>query len=118
MATLTVQNAQEAGATLTVAPADNAGDDFVNNGQEFIIVRNASSSGSKNISIAPTVSTIEDKQYGDLSKQTVVKAVAGGETAVIGPLKPDGFNDTNQKVSITYPNGVTNIKVSVVRFVY
>lgn len=91
-------------ALLTEASADQAnGNDFVNDGNTVFIVSNEDTSTSTTVSIAAN-----NDKYGRAVTKSV--AVPIGRVAIIGPLDPDVFNDSNGKVGVTYTSG-TNIKV-------
>tara|TARA_B110000858_G_scaffold72378_1_gene84080 strand:- start:1065 stop:1433 length:369 start_codon:yes stop_codon:yes gene_type:complete len=121
MATLTAQNSTELGTTITMASADAGGDDFVNSGNQIIIIENEHSATSYNVTITGHIdtnvsNTYADPNYGELSKADTVKACAAGSITTIGPFKPAGFNNSAGKVLVTY-SAVTDLKVAVVDIV-
>jgi len=113
MATLAAQKSIETGTTVTLASASGGGDEFVNTGVEFIVVDNQHASASYNVTVTAQTTSLHHQQYGTVTKSNVVKAVAAGNMTVIGPFKQQAFNDTNNKVQITY-SAVTDLKVAVV----
>ena len=113
MATLTAQKSVEAGTTITLASAAGGGDEFVNTGVEFLLVDNQHGSASYNVTITAQVTQIHHQNYGKVTKSNVVRSVAAGNKAIIGPFKQNAFNDTNNKVQITY-SAVTDLKVAVI----
>ena len=112
MATLTPQKIIDAGTTETLSSATNTGDEFTNSGVEFIHIQNNHASAAYNVTITAQVTNIHHQQFGSVTKSNVVKAVAAGGDAYIGPFKQSAFNDANNKVQITY-SAVTSLKVAV-----
>ena len=112
MATLTPQKIIDLGTTETLASAAGGGDEFVNSGVEFIHIQNNHASAAYNVTITAQVTNIHHQQFGSVTKSNVVKAVAAGGDAYIGPFKQSAFNDANNKVQITY-SAVTSLKVAV-----
>ena len=102
MATLTAQKINDSGVTETLRNATNGGDEFVNSGVEFIHVQNGHASASYNVTVTAQVTSIHHQQFGTVTKSNIVKAVAAGQDALIGPFKQNAFNDENNKVQITY----------------
>ena len=111
MATLTAQKITDSGATAAMASASSAGDEFVNTGLEFLFVQNAHS-GSHTITVTAQVTNIHHQQFGTVVKENIVKVVTAGAEAFIGPFKQSAFNDSNNKVQITY-SAVTSLNVAV-----
>ena len=102
MATLTAQKINDLGATETLSTSTPAGDEFVNSGVEFIHIQNGHASASYDVTITAQVTSIHHQQFGTVTKSNIVKAVAAGGDAYIGPFKQNAFNDANNKVQITY----------------
>jgi len=112
MATLTAQKITDLGTSLSTESATGGGDEFLNTGLEFLYVQNDHGSNSYNITITAQVTNINHQQFGTVVKENVVKAVAAGTKAFIGPFKQAAFNDSNNKVQITY-SAITTLKVGV-----
>ena len=112
MATLTAQKINDLGVIETLASASATGDEFTNSGVEVIHIQNGHASASRNVTITAQVTNIHHQQFGTVTKSNVVKAVAAGQDAFIGPFKQSAFNDPNNKVQITY-DAVTTLKVAV-----
>jgi hypothetical protein len=103
MATLTVVDVVKAGVVPTFVAADVAGDEFVNDGQTMLVVKN-DGSGSITVTIASQVQCNQG-----FTHNTTVTIAAGAEKW-IGPLEVTRYNDENSKVQITY-SGVTDVTV-------
>ena len=82
-------------------------------GIEFLHIQNGHASASYNITVTAQVTNIHHQQFGSVTKSNVVKAVAAGQDAYIGPFKQSAFNDANNKVQITYSAVDALLKVSV-----
>ena len=117
MATLTATKITEAGVTPTVSGCSTGGDEFVNTGVEFVLIQNYHASQNYTVRINAQTTSIKNQTYGTLTKDhTDVTVAATGESgaagvvdkiALIGPFKQGAFNDTNNKVQITYRTGAT-----------
>lgn len=119
MALLTVQKIVEAGLTPSFVAAAVGGDTADNSdGKTFIHVKNGGG-GSINVTItaAAGVSPVADPKLGTLTKANIVKSVAAGAEAIIGPLKKQAFNNSSQQLSITY-SGVTSVTVAALKIEY
>ena len=112
MATLSPQKIIDFGTTINTVAATAGGDEFLNSGLEFFYIQNDHSSAAYNITVVAQVTNIHHQQFGTVVKENVVKAVAAGTKAFIGPFKQSAFNDSDNKVQITY-SAVTDLKVGV-----
>lgn len=102
MATLTRQSLIETGISITESAAGASGDKATNpDGKTVFLVKNGSAS-SIDVTITEQMSDRNDPNYGTLTKSNVVKSVAAGAIAIIGPFPPMAFNDSAQDVNITY----------------
>ncbi len=108
MATLTLNVVARAGVTVSLASAAVGGDEFVNTGQEFFMITNGG--GSINVTIS-TPNSVDGNAIADL-----VVVVGAGVTMFIGPFPKGTYNDSANKVQITY-SGVTTVTVGVFRVV-
>jgi len=120
MATITVRDSDEDGVELfksgTASPINCSvgGDEFVNTGEELVIINNGSG-GALTVTFAKTSDAeIIDPVVGKVTKANVATAVAAGKTVVFGPFPIGGFNDADSKVQITY-SGVTSLTIDVVK---
>lgn len=105
---ITVQNLGLSQLQLLTEVAANAGGNyFQNDGQTVFIISNESADTPQEVTIAVNA----DKHGRD---KTLTTDVTNGRVAMIGPLDPEIFNDSNGRVNITY-EGVTSIKVFAVR---
>lgn len=107
MATLTVQTIDRDGYNIAFAAAAGGGDEFVNTGSEFILVKNDDAS-AKTLTIA-TPRTVDGLAVAD--RPVVIPA---GEQWPIGPLPTSTYNDGNNKVQITY-DAVTSLSLAVMK---
>ena len=101
MATLSAKKIIEDGLTGSTTACNSGGDEFVNSGVEFLKFVNTDSD-TYTVSVTAQVTDIRHQNYGKLTKSNVSKTVAQNETMFMGPFKQNAFNDTNNKVQITY----------------
>lgn len=112
MALLTTLTAKRSanGVSLAGVAAGAAGDTFINNGQEVLVVTNGSG--------APITVTIETEAALDgLSVTDLTATVAAGATQLIGPFPTAIYNDTlapGGSVSVSY-SSETSVTVAVVK---
>lgn len=106
MATLSKYIVDIDGGKPTFVAADVAGDNFVNSGKDFLVVKNGGAS-----SINVTIDSVALCSYG-FDHNLVVAVAASGEEW-IGPFPKARFNDDTGKVNISY-SGVTSVTVAVV----
>ena len=111
MATLTAQKITDAGVVATMSSAAGGGDEFLNSGLEFLFVQN-SSAGSHTVTVTAQVQSVHHQTFGTVSKSNIVRSVAAGAEVFIGPFRQAAFNDSNNKVQITY-SGVTTLNVAI-----
>lgn len=105
MATLAVQKPVNTGTVPTFNAAAGGGDQFPNDGQTVIHVKNGSG-GSINVTVAsPTACS-----HG--GTHPLVVAVGAGAEKVIGPFPMARHNDANGMVQLTY-SGVTSLTLAV-----
>jgi hypothetical protein len=107
MATLTRQSLIEAGISITESNADALGDKATNGDGKTVFLVNNGSTASINVTITEQMSDRNDPTYGTLTKSNVVKSVAAGAIAIIGPFPPAAFNDANGDVNISYSSATT-----------
>jgi hypothetical protein len=111
MATLTTQFVNEDGLQITLSSASESGDDWENNGQQFIFVKNGSGE-SLTITITTQITSFESPTYGDSTKSNATLVVANGQHGMIGPFPVSAYNDTNGKANITY-SSVSSVQVGI-----
>ena len=102
MAALSRQSLIEAGISITESNAAAGGDKATNPDGKTAFLVNNGSGASINVTITEQMSDRSDPIYGTLSKSNVVKAVAAGAIAIIGPFPPAAFNDASGDVNIGY----------------
>ena len=100
MATIAAQKIIEEGLVPTLTTLSTESNDFSNDGKSFIYYPNSSGS-TKTITITTQRTSIDDPMYGDLTKANASKAVADGETVLIGPFPVAAYNDADGLVTFT-----------------
>jgi len=113
MATLTAQKIRDIGTVATMASTNSGGDEFLNTGLEFLFFQNAHGSNSYDVTITAQVTNIHHQNFGTVVKENTVKTIAAGAEVFIGPFKQAAFNDSNNKVQITYNTTPTSMNVAV-----
>jgi hypothetical protein len=106
MATLTAQKASLAGTTPSFASAAGGGDEFLNDGDTVIHVKNGSG-GSINVTVNSQTPCSQGFDHD------LVVAVGAGAEKIIGPFAKARFDDANGKVQLTY-SGVTSLTLAVI----
>ena len=106
MATLTKQSVVLTGLNPSYVAAAAGGDEFVNSGRAFIHVKNGGA-GSIDVTVDSQAPCSQGYDHD------AVVAVPAGEERMIGPFPKDRFNDSSEKVQITY-SGVTSVTIAVV----
>jgi hypothetical protein len=109
MATLTRQRITEEGAVVTFGAAAGGGDVVDNSdGKTFLLVTNGAGS-SMTVTVAEQISgtTVDDPNYGTLSKADAAVTVTAGATAAIGPFKKTAFNNGSNQIAITYSSATS-----------
>ena len=102
MATLTSRKVVEGGLAGSLSGCATGGDEFINSGVEFLHIVNDHASTSYTISITAQTTSVRHPNYGVLTKANQTVTVAAGTQAFMGPFRQQAFNDTNNKVQITY----------------
>lgn len=87
--------------------AENGGDSFTVTGKEWIVFRNTSGSDSE-----VTVNSVADRLG---RKNDLTDTVPANDIAMVGPMKREGWEQSNGTILITYPDGVTSIEVAIIR---
>jgi hypothetical protein len=91
--------------------ATGGGDTVTNSdGKVYLHYKNASG-GSLTVTVVVQTATVQDGVYGTLTKSSIVKAIAAGAEAIIGPINKRAYNGASDIVSITY-SGVTSLTVA------
>ncbi len=92
-------------AALTAANA--GGDSFPNNGHVGLLVENTSGGSLSVVAAAPN-----PDNFGVVAAaHDRTMTVAAGKTILFPPFSESQFNDSNGRVQLTYPGGVTGLKV-------
>ena len=101
MATLRAYKIIEEGLEGVTVNATSGGDEFVNSGIEFLKFVNTDAD-TYTVAIAAQTPELRHHNFGKLTKSNISKTVAQNQTVYIGPFKQNAFNDSNNKVQITY----------------
>lgn len=109
--TRSVNTISRAGISLTglAAAADAAGDNFANTGNEFLYVNNGSGS-----SVTVTLVAQQTVDGQALTNKTV--AVAAGVAKLIGPFPKGIYNDTNDRMNVTW-SSATDVTIAAIKLV-
>ncbi len=102
MATLTARKIVEGGLAGSLSTAVTGGDEFTNTGIEFIRIRNDHASVTYTVRVTAQTTSIKHPTYGTVTKSNTDVTVAAGADAYIGPFVQGSWNDTNNKVQISY----------------
>lgn len=113
MANLTAQKITDIGKVASMAATNASGDEFLNTGLEFLFFQNAHASNSYDVTVTAQVTNIHHQNFGTVVKENIVKTVVAGAEVFIGPFKQAAFNDSNNKVQITYNTTPTTMNVAV-----
>lgn len=105
MATLAIQAMTNAGLEATFASANSGGDEFVNTGNEFIQMKNGA---TDSICTIATAATLDGFAVADQ-----VVTTSANEERLIGPFTPATFNDSANKIQLTY-DSVANVTIAIV----
>jgi len=107
MATIAARKIIEGGLASSLSTAATGGDEFTNTGIEFIRISNEHASTGYTVRVTAQTTSIKHPVYGTVSKSNTDVVVNAGADAYIGPFKQGVWNDTNNKVQITYRTGST-----------
>ena len=87
----------------SLSTAASGGDEFTNTGIEFIRIKNGHATVAYTVRITAQTTSIKHPTYGTVTKSnTDVTVAASGGEAYIGPFVQGSWNDTNNKVQISY----------------
>jgi len=117
MAALTVRSIVETGLTVpSYETAASGGDTMTNTGKEFLLVKNTDGSASREVTITARTSSVDHTTLGVLTKSNVVKSIAAGASALIGPFPTAAFNNTSGNIEITYSDSAADITILAFSF--
>ena len=108
MATLTVQDIITTGLSPSLSAAAGGGDEFANTGKEYLEIVNADVS-------AMTLTVVTQQTVAGLAVADRTVSVPAGEARKIGPFSKSLYNDSGEKVQLTY-SAVTSLTVGVFKF--
>jgi hypothetical protein len=106
MAQISVQSSKLTGVAHTYVAADSLGDSFINNGATILEVKNADT-----VDVTVTVDSQQLCSFGHDHNINVV--VPAGETRIIGTFNRIRFNDSDNRVNVSY-SSVTSLTVAAV----
>ncbi|MDH3636854.1 MAG: hypothetical protein OES09_00115 [Gammaproteobacteria bacterium] len=114
MATLTVVTAIETGVDLTYGACAAGGDEFANDGDTILLVKNASG-GDVDVTITAQTTTGTLPGMGSVTKANAVWTVNAAEDSVLGPFSTTAFNNANGRVEVGWESttSVTCVAVQV-----
>ena len=107
MATITAAKIIEAGVTSSLSTCAAAGDEFSNSGVEFIRISNGHASATYTVTVTAQTTSYINPVYGKLTKSNASIAVSAGASAFLGPFKQKPWNDSDNKVQLTYILGTS-----------
>lgn len=107
MATLTAQSIVRTGLDPTYSACAAGGDEFVNNGDEFIHIKNGHTA-EQTVTIT-TPATVDGLAVADRAV-----AIPNGEERIIGPFPKATYDDSAGKVQLTY-DAVTSLTIAVLK---
>jgi len=102
MATIAARKIVEGGLAGSLSTAATGGDEFTNTGIEFVRIRNDHASTAYTVRITAQTTCIKHPTYGTVTKSNTDVTVAAGADAYIGPFVQGSWNDTNNKVQVSY----------------
>lgn len=112
-ATIPTGTTSTAGLAANMATASSDGDDFVNTGQELVILRNTNSGTSINVTFV-TTKTSDGLAVADRVVNVPIAASAVREV-IAGPFPKGTYNDPNTgKVNMTYSTH-TGLTIGVIK---
>ena len=114
MATLSRQSLIEVGISITESSAGGSGDKAPNGDGKTVFLVNNGSASSIDVTVAEQMADRIDPNFGTLTKSDVVKSVAAGAIAIIGPFPPAAFNDSSGDVNISY-SATTTVTVAALK---
>ena len=92
---------------ITTEAADAAGNNWINSGDEYLLIKNGGGS--------PCVVTKEIQRTIDgAAAVDPTISVAAGDDTIIGPFPENDYNDANARMNVTYDQ-VTTVTVAVLK---
>jgi hypothetical protein len=107
MADITIKTASPVGVDCGFTAASAGGDKVLPGAT--LLVWNADASGK-----TVTIDVPGNTKYGQANPDITAVAVGAGLVLAFGPFPADLANPTDGKVAISYPGGVTNLKVAAI----
>lgn len=110
---LTVSDVSETALTIGSSYANTvAGMYFPNAGGDVMVaIRNFESADSATVTFTVQDASIEVPGYGPLTKSSLAVAVTAGQTKIVGPFKTGPWNDSNERVQMTFSGSGTDVVV-------
>ena len=113
MATISARKITESSIAESTSTAATGGDSFINSGLEFVKISNNHGSLSYTITFTPpSAGVINSPRYGKVTKAAVEVVVAAATEAYVGPFKQEIWNDTDNKISMTYKKDSDNSAIA------
>ena len=107
MAVLSIQTVIPSGLPVSYANSAAEGDEFVNDGQTFLAIRNQA--GTAISVVIPTTATLSGYPLAD---QTI--PVSANATVFAGPFGKSLFDNSSGRVSVQY-SSVTSVSIAALR---
>ncbi len=102
MSTLRGRKITETGIDENMSTANTGGDQFSNSGVEFVKIKNSHASDDYKVTFTPATTALKTALHGSSTKSNTVVTVTNGTVAYAGPFKQNVWNNSDNKVSITY----------------
>ena len=114
MATLVPEDSSESGLTPTFNTVAAGGDQFANNGNIVLYIKNTNAA-ARTVTVAAQSTSYTKAGFGSLTKSNaaVVVPATTGER-VLGPFPIDAFNNASGNCQITY-SAETGVTVAIIR---
>ncbi len=109
MAILTEQKVVPTGLNINLGAPTVGGDSFPNGGTQKIVARNTSGGSLSILVDAPGQSNFGI--VNDVHDRTVT--IPAAATVIAGPFETVRHNDTNGRVQLTYPGGITGLTIAI-----
>lgn len=107
VAVVTAQQIIQAGLEPAYAAVEADGNEFANDGQTFVQIKNSSGANSYTVTIV-SQSTLSDLAVADLTV-----TVGTSEDWMVGPFRRDVFNDSDDNVQITYSGSAPETDLTI-----
>lgn len=108
MATIDIQTVDRDGITPTTEAVAAGGDQYANDGRQWVEIWNDHASASRTTTIV-TQLTVDGQAVAD---RTVI-TTAANDTSRFGPFQTNIYNDSSGFVQLTYSDSGANMRIAV-----